>query len=224
MDSYSGSIADPVSLQKYLYANANLVMNIDPTGYYTLSDLSASMGIQKDLAGRVTINYSILFSRLNTLVTAYDLTKTVTHAIFTGENVEKVVKSIAAGIISSLIISKACKIKGLAKIAPYRTAIFTVFGLGAEAGAVIDAYESGDSETAAIRMTQLTLSILSLLFSQYFTAERRIATDDGNKRIDEIEVGDFVWAYNFETGEKELCRVKEVFVNETDTLVHITVY
>lgn len=30
MDAYVGSIFDPVSLHKYLYANANPVMNRDP--------------------------------------------------------------------------------------------------------------------------------------------------------------------------------------------------
>ena len=33
MDSYEGSIYDPVSLHKYLYANANPVMYTDPSGY-----------------------------------------------------------------------------------------------------------------------------------------------------------------------------------------------
>ena len=33
MDSYRGSIYDPVSLHKYLYANANPVMYTDPSGY-----------------------------------------------------------------------------------------------------------------------------------------------------------------------------------------------
>ena len=33
MDSYQGSIYDPVSLHKYLYANANSVTYIDPSGY-----------------------------------------------------------------------------------------------------------------------------------------------------------------------------------------------
>ena len=33
MDSYLGSVDDPVSLHKYLYANANPVNYIDPTGY-----------------------------------------------------------------------------------------------------------------------------------------------------------------------------------------------
>ncbi len=33
MDSHRGSIYDPVSLHKYLYANANPVMYTDPSGY-----------------------------------------------------------------------------------------------------------------------------------------------------------------------------------------------
>ena len=46
MDAYAGTIFDPVSLHKYLYANANPVMNRDPSGYLTVGDLLGGMAIQ----------------------------------------------------------------------------------------------------------------------------------------------------------------------------------
>jgi len=46
MDSYQGSIYDPVTLHKYLYANANPVMYTDPSGYSsTLQENLVSVGI-----------------------------------------------------------------------------------------------------------------------------------------------------------------------------------
>ncbi|MBQ4059906.1 MAG: RHS repeat-associated core domain-containing protein, partial [Lachnospiraceae bacterium] len=45
MDSYQGSIYDPVTLHKYLYANANPVMYTDPSGYYSLAECSIAQTI-----------------------------------------------------------------------------------------------------------------------------------------------------------------------------------
>lgn len=51
MDPYVGSIVDPISLHKYLYANANPVMWCDPTGYEaTLKEYCASMAISAILS------------------------------------------------------------------------------------------------------------------------------------------------------------------------------
>ena len=47
MDSYEGSIDDPVSLHKYLYANSNPVMYSDPIGQKFLAlKILAILGVQ----------------------------------------------------------------------------------------------------------------------------------------------------------------------------------
>ncbi|MEE0265034.1 MAG: RHS repeat-associated core domain-containing protein, partial [Acutalibacteraceae bacterium] len=57
-DSYSGTTSDPISLHKYLYAHANPVMNSDPTGYFTLFEMSIAMNVQNTL--RDTYNSAII--------------------------------------------------------------------------------------------------------------------------------------------------------------------
>jgi len=48
-DTYMGNSADPVSLHKYLYANANPVTYTDPTGEFSMMESSAAMGIANTL-------------------------------------------------------------------------------------------------------------------------------------------------------------------------------
>ena len=45
MDTYAGSLSDPISLHKYLFANSNPVMYSDPSGLFSLADIDASMAI-----------------------------------------------------------------------------------------------------------------------------------------------------------------------------------
>ncbi|HIE02850.1 MAG TPA: hypothetical protein EYP59_21640 [Thiotrichaceae bacterium] len=45
MDSFNGVNQDPITLHKYLYANADPVNMIDPTGYFSLGSVSASNNI-----------------------------------------------------------------------------------------------------------------------------------------------------------------------------------
>ena len=74
MDSYQGNIYDPISLHKYLYANANSVMNTDPTGYFSVN-MSQQMtsivctGVLATtmvMSGRMALNiYNKFVSKLN---------------------------------------------------------------------------------------------------------------------------------------------------------------
>jgi hypothetical protein len=51
-----GSNSDPASLHKYNYANANPVNGIDPSGYFTLSELLTVQFVQKTLNGMATVS------------------------------------------------------------------------------------------------------------------------------------------------------------------------
>ena len=54
-----------------------------------------------------------------------------------------------------------------------------------------------------------------------FVAGTPVSTEEGQRAIEEVEAGDKVWAYDEETGEKGLKEVEEVFVSETDKLIHV---
>ena len=59
MDEYAGSNFEPVSLHKYLYANANPVNNSDPSGYFTHADNQAAMAGMAILAATVVSTYGL---------------------------------------------------------------------------------------------------------------------------------------------------------------------
>ena len=50
MDTYGGSVFDPTSLHKYLYANANPVSNTDPSGYFSLGEVVSCQSIMQVLS------------------------------------------------------------------------------------------------------------------------------------------------------------------------------
>ncbi len=56
-----------------------------------------------------------------------------------------------------------------------------------------------------------------------FVAGTSILSSVGYVAIEDIEIGDYVWASNPETRETSLKKVVQTFVNETDELVHLTI-
>ena len=50
-----------------------------------------------------------------------------------------------------------------------------------------------------------------------------MAAQDGNIPIEEIAAGDYVWAWDEETGDVALKQVVETYVNETEELIHLSV-
>ena len=61
MDTYQGNPFDPISLNKYLYASANPIMNIDPSGHFTLCEAVVAGAIVGALSSAaITIGMNIL--------------------------------------------------------------------------------------------------------------------------------------------------------------------
>ena len=50
MDTYGGSLSDPMSLHKYMFANSNPVMYSDPSGHATLTEQMLVCGLIGELA------------------------------------------------------------------------------------------------------------------------------------------------------------------------------
>ena len=120
----------------------------------------------------------------------------------------------AAGITSALVGALSGAITG------------AVFGgiagyISGGADGVIDGMLNGMAQgaTAGFMMGAITGSASELAkvirAPVCFAAGTLVLTEDGNKRIEEVEVGDGVWAYDEETGERALKEVVQVFRNQT---------
>ena len=59
MDTYAGTLDNPVSLHKYLYANGNPVMYTDPTGNFSLMETSVAQGIQATINTIIAPGWSL---------------------------------------------------------------------------------------------------------------------------------------------------------------------
>lgn len=92
----------------------------------------------------------------------------------------------------------------------YKQALFRALGFG------LSAYGTYKASAAAFdTMTGVVNG------SKCFVAGTLVLTEDGEKPIEEIEVGDYVYASDPETGDSDYKEVLQTFVNETSELVHI---
>lgn len=56
-----------------------------------------------------------------------------------------------------------------------------------------------------------------------FVAGTMVATEEGHLPIENIKIGDYVWATDPETGETALKQVVNTFINETTAVTHVTI-
>lgn len=149
--------------------------------------------------------------------TGYDVAGQM-RLILAGEtNVLGLAFALAKGMVVQALLNCALT----AVLGETAVTVLKVIGIVQDTGSFIETVKSGDPEKIIVESLWLAVSVFALS-CQCFTGDTLVSTEDGDRRIDEIESGDKVWSYNTETGEKELKEVKDVSVTETDILVKIT--
>ena len=99
-----------------------------------------------------------------------------------------------------------------------------IYNAAGDLQAGIAAYEDGNILLGTLCVASSVAGFFSALKTAgqaCFTGDTLVAVEDGQKRIDEIKVGDKVWAYNVETGETELKTVTKVYVHSVDEILHL---
>ena len=87
-DTYPGHISEPLTLHKYIYANANPVNGVDPSGFATITEALSIINTLSQLAARA---YTTVFSPIQ------------------AANITAGFMALAAGVLSFILIQEAKK-------------------------------------------------------------------------------------------------------------------
>ena len=218
MDSYQGSVYDPVTLHKYLYANANPVMYTDPSGYFSLAECSISTSIQSTLNSIHQINsLRKIINWVDAMCTLYDTAMEIKKVMLEGGSILDVIGAMLKGVTIGFMVNKMCDTSLGIVLKP----MMAIFGLGDQVDQIQEALKEGDPVKIAVKFVQLVCMLFGLT-SQCFTGDTLVSTETGLCPIAEIQIGDYVWSEDTELGEKELKQVTGVSVTMTNIIVYVT--
>ncbi len=152
MDTYGGSLSDPMSLHKYLFANSNPVMYSDPSGHFTMTEQMLVCGLIGELASS-TLYLVELFTTDNIQY------ESVFHAAFGA--LKAVITGFAIGVVFCALHIVFAAIVGAA----IASIVFGSFGAAMSILGIADGfldYKKGDSTLGSVKVL---MSIISLALS-----------------------------------------------------------
>ncbi len=114
-------------------------------------------------------------------------------------------------------------IKGGLKVAAKKTAqkaLSTAAKLGTKQG--MKQVGKGFAKAAAKKVDDFAIKHAKVCVFACFTAGTKVAVKDGHKNIEEIQQGDYVWAYNEATGQSDLKPVVTIMEKDIDATIALT--
>ena len=176
MDSYEGSIDDPVSLHKYLYCNSDPVNNYDPSGYNTLAELETTTGMQGALNQIAMPNPKALMDLVGGIFEVVrDTASSVVEGIEMGLEGPELAMHIASGLLTSLVTNFSCM---LTSLGPFG---YVLMGIAAVVIGVIAvvSFAEGNTEMGLAQVANLVSIVFSIFNPSCFTGETEVYTSDG---------------------------------------------
>jgi len=219
MDPFQGFMHDPISLHRYLYAHANPITNTDPTGLVAMSELKTVVAIQGILNSIKTGMYTTIklaFRYVPRAINLISSTRNLLNAI-ASRDPSQIALALASGFVSVTTFFNICKLATVAQILTKCLALVSFYDNTTK---LLRAIDEGNIIEAVFACLGIAFALYTL-GAPCFTGDTLVLTEDGQKRIDEIEVGDKVWAHNVETGESELREVLEVFINQSFEILYL---
>ncbi|WP_416997028.1 polymorphic toxin-type HINT domain-containing protein, partial [Alistipes putredinis] len=198
-DTYSSTDpGDAIGCNMFAYCGNNPVMRNDYSGdawWHWVVATVAVVGLA--VASVVTCGGAAAAAMTATaLISGTCTTVPAAATIITGA-------ALGAGVAyAGSVVSAASSVKSTEEFAEYGKSALISTVAGAVVGAVAGAINAATS---------------------CFVAGTPVLTEDGDKPIEDVTVGDYVWAWDEATGTTELKQVVETYVNETSELTHIFV-
>jgi RHS repeat-associated protein len=164
MDTFAGSARNPLSMHKYVYASANPVMYLDPSGHddFSVTGLLATAGISGLLSALLTTAYGVAKGW-----SAWEIAKAAGYSFLIGALAGALAYSAAWGFAASLMISGATAGEAAATA-------WTAVGLIASPGSLgfafynlMDAVNNGDNTDRAFAVVNLGLASFGFLAANW---------------------------------------------------------
>jgi RHS repeat-associated protein len=209
-------IVDPLSLNLYTYSYNNPVQYNDSSGRFAILTAVAVVVIGGVVSGAVDITSQLIQNGgdLNKVdwrsVGASAAGGTAATAVF-------MIAGPAGGLVSAVVTGGTASATGYTvnKVVKGETPTITgTMGSYAVGGAT-----SGVLYGVASRGVYRTKPAAPPTVC--FTGETLVKTKDGHKEIKDISVRDEVYSENVETGEQGYKKVKNIYVNEANILIHV---